>query len=86
MTQVEDKEANVKEEGVEGKNKTVISPLLLLESYHNSKEGIEEDCNKKVYWVLEKNQTRYNEVGFTDVPLLNYFHRYQILKGNIFPF
>ena len=34
MTQVEDNEAKMKEEGIEGKDKAVKSPLLLLERDH----------------------------------------------------
>ena len=86
MTQVEDNEAKVKEKRVERKDKTVESPLFLLESDHNSEKGVEEDDNEKVDWVLEKSKARYDEIGFTNVPLLNYLHCHQILEGNAFPF
>ena len=85
MGKVEHDEADVEEEGVEGEDKTVESPLLLLESDHNSQEGVEEYYHKKVEWVVEKDQARYDEVGLAYVPLLHYLHRRQVLEGYALP-
>ena len=76
----------MEEEGVEGEDKTVESPLLLLESDHTSQQGVEEDYHKKVYWVLEKDQARYDEIGLAEVPLLHYLHRHQVLERYALPF
>ena len=55
---------------IERKDEAVNPLSLLLESYDNPQQGVEEDHNKEDGWVRQENQAGHYEVGLAKKPLL----------------
>ena len=76
----------MEDKGVKRQDGAIGSHLPLSEAHNHPKERVELNCDQKYNWFRQKNETWVQEVGLTEIPLLNYLKGYEVRKSQLFLF